>query len=45
MTKMVAHKIGFALLALTALTGTASAGWRDQITNYDADRQIHHVAT
>jgi hypothetical protein len=38
MTKMVVHKIGFALLALTALTGTASAGWRDQITNYDADR-------
>jgi hypothetical protein len=38
MTNMVVHKAGFAVLALIALTGTASAGWRDQITNYDADR-------
>jgi len=35
---MVVHKASFAFLALIALTGTASAGWRDQITNYDADR-------
>jgi hypothetical protein len=38
MTSKVVHKAGFAVLALIALTGTASAGWRDQITNYDADR-------
>ena len=38
MTNKVVHKAGFAVLALIALTGTASAGWRDQITNYDADR-------
>jgi Domain of unknown function (DUF4893) len=41
MTKMVVHKASFAFLALIALTGTASAGWRDQITNYDADRLTH----
>ena len=41
MTKMVVHKTGLALLALLALTGSASAGWRDQITNYDADRLTH----
>ena len=38
MTNKVVHKAGFALIALVALTGTALAGWRDQITNYDADR-------
>lgn len=38
MTKTVLHKTGFAALALIALTGTALAGWRDQITNFDADR-------
>ncbi len=38
MTNKVLHKTGFAFLALIALTGTALAGWRDQISNYDADR-------
>jgi hypothetical protein len=38
MKSTVVHKTGFAVLALVALTGTALAGWRDQITNFDADR-------
>ena len=38
MTKTVPHKVSFALVALLALTGTASAAWRDQITDYDAGR-------
>jgi hypothetical protein len=38
MTITVFHKSVFALAALLALSGSASAGWRDQITNYDADR-------
>ena len=41
MTKTVLHRLALASLALTALTVTASADWRDQITNYDADRLTH----
>jgi hypothetical protein len=36
--RTTAYKLCFTLAALLALTGTADAGWRDQITNYDADR-------
>ena len=38
MTITVLHRLTLAGLALGALTISASAGWRDQITNYDADR-------
>ena len=38
MTNRVLHKASFAAWRWCALTGSASAGWRDQITNYDADR-------
>jgi hypothetical protein len=38
MTITVFHKSAFAFAALLALSGSASAGWRDEITNYDADR-------
>ena len=38
MTKLVPHKVILAAAALIALTGSASAGWRDQITDYDAGR-------
>jgi hypothetical protein len=41
MTNRVLPKAGLAVLSLLALTGSASAGWRDQITNYDADRLTH----
>jgi hypothetical protein len=37
MTKVI-HKGLFVLVALTALTGSASAGWRDQITDYDSGK-------
>ena len=38
MTKQVVAKATFALVALLALTGSASADWRDQLTDYDAGR-------
>jgi hypothetical protein len=41
MTKTVLHRAGFALVSLLTLTGTASAGWRDQITSYDTGRLAH----
>ena len=41
MTKTVLHRLTLASLALMTLTGSAMADWRDQITNYDADRLTH----
>lgn len=41
MTKTVLHRLTLASLALLTLTGAALADWRDQITNYDADRLTH----
>ena len=44
MTKTVLHRVtlvGLAFVALTVTVVTASADWRDQITNYDADRLTH----
>jgi hypothetical protein len=38
MTKTVPHKLILGLTAVLALTAPASAGWRDQITDYDAGR-------
>jgi len=38
MTMQVVPKGIFVFVALMALTGSASAGWRDQITDYDAGR-------
>ena len=38
MTKTVPHKLILGLAAFLALTGTASADWRTQITDYDAGR-------
>lgn len=41
MTKRVPHKLTFAALALLALTGSAHADWRDQISPRDVDRLAH----
>jgi hypothetical protein len=41
MTKTVSHKVLLGLAALLALTAPALAGWRDQITDYDATRLAH----
>jgi hypothetical protein len=38
MTIQVPHKFILAAVALLALTGSASADWRNQITDYDAGR-------
>ena len=38
MTKQVLHKSILGLAALAALTGSASAGWRENITDYDSGR-------
>ncbi|HWY60446.1 MAG TPA: DUF4893 domain-containing protein [Rhizomicrobium sp.] len=38
MTKTAPHRLTLALVALLALTGSAFADWREQITNYDAGR-------
>jgi hypothetical protein len=38
MTKMVPYRLTLAAAALLALTGSASADWRNQITDYDAGR-------
>ncbi len=41
MTITVLHRVALATITLAALTISASADWRDQITNYDADRLTH----
>ncbi len=38
MTIQVVPKVTFALVTLLALTGSAAADWRDQITDFDAGR-------
>ena len=38
MTIQVPHKLILATAALVALTGAASADWRNQITDFDAGR-------